>query len=1009
MMTLLDRAGVDAVLQITDTYLARVITRRLYQMLPGCLDTRGANFPTGGTTINADEVVFNIDDVGFRYDDGSDSTFVVVTIKVLDGQLEVDGPNGMQPATEADLEYEIFINTDETQGTQLVLEADVGLDTLRDLLEALGEDVSDIPENDPRFELDIGTIADAGVTLTLAQNAGAVKILSDGTFAVGLNIDRPGRTASSQRSLDTFHNQFDESFVSSSSRDWTLTVDQWIIEAFIGVIDIDDGQSDLRNVSQHLDRITDTKLQIDGSGEGKHSTFIQDWWDFDFEADIQMEVEQGSVVANYSVTSVDPDSPFVGSSKVMEDLEENGQDEGTITIIPDAEFGQPDDPGGQYVITGVDPDPGIVTFFGVGSVERIYDPSIRVDPEDLLFAPTCSGNAPSHDIRITNPDIMNIPGERMPLQICAIEIEGADRSAFDLVGIPNDINRIEAGQSRSFTVRTGSQAMGGNHSASLVIRSNGGIKHIPLEALLEAGSVSGIPEDLVLDARQRVLACDFKRINKASEQFTISNTSGGAVEICNIEIQSSGTGQWSWSGEQSGDVFGTEGRLRPGYVLTPGDQKDLTITFQASVLDQFETATLTITTSAGTHVVDLKGRVRTASDDNSVGVGGFDYGAFGIDATKFCFEFDDIHRAIDFWDRVHDAFHDGWHRAKPICCPEPHQPYCLCENFMELSFKGLPADTRFSAEHEERYFDLRHPHANPSLIFPFPRKEGGKFRIDLEREVEGKVKGRMRNWQISRTGRWKSELPVTDIATQGKYILALNGGALRTFRIGKGGKPVQHAEFTFEESVAGVSRVGSHLVFPGKGVWQAGRLQDGELKMEAKIDFEPLHFVIPRFCPRKDLPNVLFGIGPESVLMMDGSQPSEPEIISQVSTKSMPSTGWIEDNLLYLGGRSGIQVYSFDHRDGLKRIGENNSLEQVSSITALGNMAFAGQEKGSGSFFALDAKSEFQTLGRFNAFSKWEEIMPFGSYQQLGRSLVSITPDRRGFNVMEMKLGRVKE
>ena len=125
-----------------------------------------------------------------------------------------------------------------------MLEVDAGLDNL-----------PGGPQNDPQFTLDLDNITGPGMALTLAQNPGAVKLLSDGTFAIGLNLDAGLSVGSFNRELGKFRNQFDTSYVSPSNRDWGLIVDQWIIDAYIRNIDLVEGRTDLRNMSQELKRI----------------------------------------------------------------------------------------------------------------------------------------------------------------------------------------------------------------------------------------------------------------------------------------------------------------------------------------------------------------------------------------------------------------------------------------------------------------------------------------------------------------------------------------------------------------------------------------------------------------------------------------------------------------------------------------------------------------------------------------------------------------------------------
>lgn len=979
---LFENSGVLVVLQISSKYLEKVIRNQVNETFPACLPKVANNRPitTGGKVIRIENLIAKFKTPDFRYD-GTD-TFVQLTLERIDGSLEAGtSTSNLQPVNDVTLEYAIQLSrlpAQNNQSEQLLIELVLELPL--------------VPN--PSFVLPLGSLELGDVTLSLAQDVGRLKLISDGNLALGLNLNVA--SINLQADFTRFLSSYDESHLGpNSQRNWSLSVDERIIAAVVNAMDLSEGRNNLRSTHQHMAGLTSSGLTIKGGGEAKNKSFVADWWGFDFEARANFNVnnpgtDMGIITVDYRVTDVHAHSIIVADSKVMDGLKKKGQDKGSVTVMSPAHFGGPNTPLGRLYILDALPTQGQLTLRGTGTPIGKSPAVIDERPQELIFTKPCPDE--SDNAKIIR---LSTRSDRYPLQVCRVTIEGADADRFEIKQGRTGNFRLNPGDSETYKVAT-TTAPDGRYQAELVCGSNAGLLRIPLTALLGSATLSGLPDSLTLDGEQ-VLGCGSimgvggRNINKMDRVFFIENSGPGGLLICDVRIQDHTDGRWELEGIEGGDV------------LFVGERRTLVLTYHASTLDVFETATLVFVTSEGTLTVNLKGRVRTSTDDNiNLPPEILDLGS---SAQEICFGLVDLEKMMFAWDTINDFLLETWRGSQPECCRE-----CLCQEFMELTVQGLAPGSKFELLVEgERSAFLSDPGTIPGFILPIPKDREARIRIEPREDLGSKLHMRMSHWQLSLIKAWHSDRSVLDVSVTGDSIVTLGEGALLGHSLSKDGSIETFAEGRSNWQATSLSSLNKLLVLCGERGLELLSLTDGTFKPIARVEMEPTRFILP--IPKdSDLHPLIrngrctYLVGNGTMTLLDLTDPGRPREILQVETRVQATTGFTSCTSLMLAGPEGIEVFRLDQKGRPETLG-TLKLSGVTSVFGNPEKIFAVDNEGLIHIIGL-SKGGLKSLGMVR--NLLPNFLPQGRIQVLGNRIIAGRRDSSGFNVYEIQRGRFK-
>lgn len=828
--------GVDAVFQFSTDYLRSMIESKLNTELSPCSATDvSAEF--GGVFVEATGLVF---EYSFVLTYGGTSTFVDLTIQRLDGRLE-SGPSSSQlsDVDEVRLRYPLEVDSGQTDGQTLVLKVPF-----------------DFPvESHLTVPLELSLLTLNGVVGEFADPPGSVKMIGGDVVAIGLNLTADSRTGPPP-DFSKFHASYGDDLISpigyrpstvTSRTDWAIELAQWLVETIVEATDLSSVSDRLRNTTVSLTGMNAStgKVQIEVTGQVK----VGIWHDFTAHAwtrfyQAKRGVQESTVDMYYFITSAS-----ARGIDVLSQVKSEGQQEGTRRVIEAAYTGESTDPAGHLYALDVYPVSAGFVIRGAGT-NKFYEPALPVLDGDGVFARSCEGH---QDIRreaefvIENRD----DGERRrSLEICAVELEGADAQEFEVAGGLSLPLELSPGDKESFIVRfNGTESR--RFEATLVVLTSKGAFSKDLRAFLSETDLALAGDFEYTTGR----SCSVILLDRARLSIKVWNRNRGSFQLCRVSLSNLSGGTWNLASVRivhSNPFFSAQVPMR---TTGPNEWEPVTsvpVTESNSVMRLILNVELgsSLNTSgqlsADLHVEttgrDFTQELTITEGEEQATVGGAWRDAFegvGIDTPlEMCLKGEELGRLIEAWNRLNgeilDDFWEATERGEgPDCCPEPHQPVCLCRNLYDVRTEGIPVDTRIVGEVPDEFggFEYVRMPTRASILVPYSKERPAEVQIDPSNHGTDPAVLKLRRWQISRPLLWESDSEIRDIAGFANGFAVLSDDSISILRVGDQVERVR--TLSLDRSYSRLAHISDQIIASGDGfirVIDAGSLETQHLQ-----------------------------------------------------------------------------------------------------------------------------------------------------------------------------------
>lgn len=967
----------NVVLQINANYFEKIVLRAIREKGDHCLNFLGEPF------------VARYSDVSFTYNSETHQSFVNVGFWNMN-EISADAPQPQESTVDIDLKLNVEKHPEHDDKLQLRIgNIPVEESDNEDQQAGFGK----------RLTLDLSSFLDQLGLSFASTEAAAIKVLSDGTIAVGIQF------GPSTHRLDKFRNSYDDSKLEQqNNRDWSLVVDEETISKLIDQIDVPAPSGQVKDIDISFDRITDQHIELDVSGtfEITIDYFLgEETQSFDLCADAKVDADirnpgtdQAKLIGNVNIDSIGPCNSFIS----VPFLEISVSRELVAAV-----YGDRTDPAGLLIVHKVEPENGELILLGEGTKSSGKAPQSEVSPASVNFTPTCD-DLPQMDISLMHTKEQD---DQLPLFVCPPTITGEDKDEFSVTAIGSNANsngenrvaKLASGESVTFRIYClGSE--GQTYSANLKIPTNIGVRTVELQALFQGGNFI-VPDPIKIEGKEEVIPCSDFTEKRISKRVSVENDGPGPVVICSVDIVESSGGKW-W----------TE-KLNYGDVLYSGDEQDLVLHHMAEEADQLENATLQIKTTDGVKSVALEAIVKSDNNalkprsENGVGIGGL-----GPGDINFCIGPAELGKMLEISDRIDEIIKEPWEDMKPQCCPEPEQPRCLCRHGMTIVGQGLPDKVTLEIKdpHGKTILDGQTNGSRFTASIPYPKEGNGRINLQMEGESNS-VQFKFRHWGIKRIDRWDSENKVNDVlAGRGQIYVQTSDGQLQLLSLKNNNQFTENTSLDLGLSEPrGLVGFQKFLIAFSQGEHRIIRINENEPRImgSGEIGAESIY---PIKMKNREEP-FAYALTTEGIELLDFSDPQEPRRIAATETNlDSPSVIMaLDSHTILAAGGNGVQRFELDKQDieHLKPTGRWEGDAIHSLIGLPGNLIAFHANKPRASHLLL--RKERMRQGFTIGFpDNWEKLLPGGSFTGIGSFLAAPTRDSSGVNLLQGEMGQYR-
>ena len=988
-----DKYGVDAVVHIKKAPLIQAVTSALHQQ-----DTCNINvlqLPIGLQTFTAVDAALSVENVDFHWN--GNNVFLDVDFKRLAGTLEISGQSGTVQTASFSLEV---IADPATDGGVLI----------RPAASLLGSGL-EIP-------LDLSFIPKP-----LVSTPGTLKMVGD-TLALGLNYNAGNFTSAflhpgTQPNHALFHDQYDRNPVTAGS-DWALALSEWLLDVYVQRADFSDDKFDLYNLAlMAVNGATYTNVFI--SGEGGYEVEISgvDYGDaticfwtsgtFAIGNKLTFNLEIGGADFCHGSSWLD------GLVSPMDYIGEDRYQSVKLDDLPLA-FGSSNQAPGRMRVEDIDYQNdslvirGPLTFNG-GLIP--HETELLVDL--LEVPPPCRPDRIRTYRREVLGAVATNEDNRVDVFFCRAIVFGPDAQYFE---VDFDPKRLRPGRTVRIGYRCTAPPDTRTYQAYIGLVTNVDMKAVEIKAFFEPTTLEGPTKIEIFKSRKKAstnLACvrDWED-DRHCGSVHFHNTGPGAATLCDISTSQAGNpmlsayaNNWLSENDARGEVY-----------IPPGGSVNVRVCYPFETEEHtWQGGTLQLETTAGDFDLSIQTKPQPPRS-----IGEFDPDDHLFDeliplSVGLCLALQKAEIDVALSLPIEP---DWWHFLDfgLDCCPPPTQPYCRCAEFLVLKLHNGPAlDILVTHNDGTRLLELRTDEGAAYVLTPFPNTSRAGIQISPVGPVGNPsdyMEFHLQRLRLSRVGLVTSASEFSGLTAVGNHLAALEGTTVKLFGFAKTGVPRSVQDFALGASAMEITGAGNHLLVTGANRLTVLLLPGERLQNVTSLSWDYHHLIaggdLGTLAPDLTAPfgglaqfqtRYAVAIGAKELALYDFQDPAKPVPRNRETIGMTPKGGAAFGRRLYLFDDHYIDTYELDAQWRVRQIGRVRQAEAVSLLPLFGwvlALSKGGREMG----VFKDSAQGLLPRGTMRLPTDWHETFASGgSLQRFGTRLVSLTENRRGFQIIE--------